>query len=52
MSGGNQMIEIVLLVLGLVNLFLLLGLGNEVLDIKDYLFFKEVLDDEGSLRDN
>ena len=39
------MIEIVLLVLGLVNLFLLLGLGNEVLDIKDYLFFKEVLDD-------
>ena len=46
------MIEIVLLILGLVNLFLLLGLGNEVLDIKDYLFFKEVLDDEGSLRDN
>ena len=43
------MIEIVLLVLGLVNLFLLLGLGNEVLDIKDYLFFKEVLDDEGDL---
>ena len=39
------MIEIVLLVLGLVNLFLLLGLGNEVLDIKDYLFFREVLDD-------
>ena len=43
------MIELVLLVLGLVNLFLLLGLGNEVLDIKDYLFFKEVLDDEGDL---
>ena len=39
------MIEYVLLVLGLVNLFLLLGLGNEVLDIKDYLFFKEVIDD-------
>ena len=39
------MIELVLLVLGLVNLFLLLGLGNEVLDIKDYLFFKEVIDD-------
>jgi hypothetical protein len=46
------MIEIVLLIMGFVNLFLLLGLGNEVLDIKDYLFFKEVLDDEGSLRDN
>ena len=46
------MIEIVLLVLGLVNLFLLLGLGNEVLDIRDYIFYKEVLDDEGDLRDN
>jgi len=46
------MINIVLLILGLVNLFLLLGLGNEVLDIRDYLFFKEVLDDEGDLRDN
>ena len=45
------MIELVLLVLGLVNLFLLLGLGNEILDIRDYLFFKEVLD-EGSLRDD
>ena len=39
------MIEIVLLIMGFVNLFLLLGLGNEVLDIKDYLFFKEVCDD-------
>jgi hypothetical protein len=39
------MIEYVLLVIGFVNLFLLLGLGNEVLDIKDYLFFKEVIDD-------
>ena len=39
------MIEYVLLVMGFVNLFLLLGLGNEVLDIKDYLFFKEVIDD-------
>ena len=43
------MIEIVLLVLGLVNLFLLLGLGNEVLDIRDYIFFKEVLEDESDL---
>ena len=46
------MIELVLLVLGLVNLFLLLGLGNEILDIRDYLFFKEALNNEGSLRDN
>jgi hypothetical protein len=45
------MINIVLLVLGLVNLFLLLGLGNEILDIRDYLFFKEALD-ESNLRDN
>ena len=45
------MITIVLLVLGFINLFLLLGLGNEILDIRDYLFFKEALD-EGSLRDN
>ena len=46
------MIEFVLLVLGLVNLFLLLGLGNEILDIRDYLFFKEALNNEGDLRDN
>ena len=43
------MINIVLLVLGLVNLFLLLGLGNEILDIRDYIFFKEVLEDESDL---
>ena len=46
------MINIVLLILGLVNLFLLLGLGNEILDIRDYIFFKEVLESEGDLRDN
>lgn len=46
------MIEYVLLVLGFINLFLLLGLGNEILDIRDYLFFKEALDGEGDLRDN
>ena len=46
------MIEYVLLVLGFINLFLLLGLGNEVLDIRDYIFYKEMLNDEGSLRDD
>ena len=46
------MIEIVLLVLGLVNLFLLLGLGNEILDIRDYIIFREVIGDEGDLRDH
>ena len=45
------MITIVLLVLGFINLFLLLGLGNEILDIRDYIFFKEALD-ESNLRDN
>ena len=46
------MIELVLLIIGFINLFLLLGLGNEVLDIRDYIFFKEVLEDESDLRDN
>ena len=43
------MIEYVLLVLGFINLFLLLGLGNEVLDIRDYIFYKEVMKDESDL---
>ena len=46
------MIELVLLIIGFINLFLLLGLGNEILDIRDYLFFKEALNNEGDLRDN
>ena len=46
------MIEVLLVIIGFINLFLLLGLGNEVLDIKDYLFFREVFDDESDLRDN
>ena len=46
------MIELVLLVLGFINLFLLLGLGNEILDIRDYIFYKELISDEGDLRDN
>ena len=41
------MIEFVLLVLGFINLFLLLGLGNEVLDIRDYIFYKEMIENEG-----
>ena len=45
------MIGFVLLFFSIINLFLLLGLGNEVLDIRDYLFFKEALN-EGDLRDN
>lgn len=46
------MIEYVLLVFSIINLFFLLGLSNEILDIRDYIFFKEVLDDESDLRDN
>ena len=46
------MIELVLLIIGFINLFLLLGLGNEVLDIRDYIFYKEVMKDESSLRDD
>ena len=46
------MIELVLLIMGFINLFLLLGLGNEVLDIRDYIFYKELISDESDLRDN
>ena len=46
------MMEFVLLFFSIINLFLLLGLGNEVLDIRDYIFYKEMLNDEGDLRDN
>ena len=46
------MIEYVILIFCIINLFFLLGLCNEVLDIRDYIFFKEVMDDEGSLRDD
>ena len=46
------MIEYVILVFCIVNLFFLLGLGNEVLDIRDYIFYKELMSDEDSLRDD
>ena len=46
------MIEYVILIFCIINLFFLLGLCNEVLDIRDYIFFKEVLEDESSLRDD
>ena len=46
------MIEYVILIFCIINLFFLLGLCNEILDIRDYIFFKEVLEDESSLRDD
>lgn len=45
------MIEYVILIFCIINLFFLLGLGNEVLDIRDYIIFRECYDDEGDLRD-
>ena len=46
------MIEYVILIFCIINLFFLLGLCNEILDIRDYIFYKEVLENEGDLRDN
>ena len=43
------MIEYVLLVFSIINLFFLLGLSNEILDIRDYIFYKEVMKDESDL---
>ncbi len=43
------MIEYVILIFCIINLFFLLGLSNEILDIKDYIFFKEVMEDESDL---
>ena len=44
------MIEYVVLVLQLLNLIVLLGVLNEIMDIGDYLFFKEVvMDDKDNL---
>ena len=43
------MIEYVLLVFSIINLFFLLGLSNEILNIRDYIFFKECLKDESDL---
>ena len=46
------MMEFVLLIVGFINLFLLLGLGYDILDIQDYLFFKEMLESESDLQDS
>lgn len=45
------MIEIAALVVSIVNLFILLAVFNEVMDIRDYLYFKELFN-EGDLQDN
>lgn len=44
-----MMFEIVLVILSFVNLFFLLGLCNEVLDIRDYLLYEELFNDESDL---
>ena len=43
------MIEIVSLAVNIVNLLLLLAVFGEVLNIRDFLYFKELLDDESDL---
>ena len=46
------MMLLVLLCISIVNLALLLCVCNEILDIRDYIFYKEVMSDESDLRDN
>ena len=46
------MIEYVILIFCIVELALLLCVCNILLDIKEYLMYKECLNDESSLRDN
>ena len=43
------MIDFVILAFQIVNLVVLLALFNEVMDLNDYLFFKEVVMDESDL---
>jgi len=44
------MIEIIVLVFQVITLLVLLAMYNEVMDIADYLFFREVvMDDKGDL---
>jgi len=43
------MIDFVILAFQMVNLVVLLALFNEVMDLNDYLFFKEVVMDESDL---
>lgn len=45
------MIEIVLLIVNMIMLILIMGMANELVDIRDYIFFKEALN-EGDLRDS
>ena len=45
------MIEIVLLIVNMIMLILIMGMANELVDIRDYIFFKEVYN-EGDLRDS
>ena len=45
------MIEIIALAVNIVNLFILLAIFGEIMDIRDYLYFKELFN-EGDLQDN
>ena len=46
------MIEIVLLITNLIILILIMGMANELLEIRDFIFYKEVYGSESNLRDN
>ena len=46
------MIEIFIMIVCVINLFVLLGVMNEVMDLNDYIFYKEVLMGESSVQDN
>ena len=45
------MIEVIALAVNIVNLFILLAIFGEIMDIRDYLYFKELFN-EGDLQDN
>ena len=46
------MIEIFTMFVCIINLFLLLGLMNEVIDLNDFIFYKEVMMNESDIQNN
>lgn len=46
------MIEIVCLIVSIINLLVLLAIFGEVMDIRDYVYFKELFSDESSVQDD
>ena len=46
------MIEVFTMIVCIINLFLLLGLMNEEIDLNDYIFYKEVIKSEGDIQND